>query len=227
MPRGRLLIFGGLFLVGLAIAWIANQRLQEPPLPPVKAVEIQTAPLCPWRSPEADLSFFFPGATGHKEEMRILSGVRPQLRKELGRLPTAEENALRVHRITSGDTLLGYIIAARAKGEHGAIELVMALNPEGKVRGTRCQRIREPETIATALQDKRWWGAFEGKGADDKFQPGEDLPDVPVEAKESALNIADCVRSVLILFRTSEGLQTPKVQTQAQVLLVTASHGHA
>jgi hypothetical protein len=208
MPRRRFFVIAGLFLIGLAVAFVLNQHFKEPALPAVRAFTVETAPLCPWRSPEADIAEFFPGVSEHQSETRILSGVRPQLTQELGRLPRAEENALQVHRISGeSKTLRGYIITARARGEHGAIELVMALEPDGTIRGVHCQRMREPESVARILRKDGWLGAFGAKDAGHKFQLGEDLPDVNAEAKESARNIAECVRSVLILFRTSERLR--------------------
>jgi hypothetical protein len=208
MPQGRLFVIAGLFLIGLTVAVVLNQRFKEPVLPAARAFTVETAPLCPWRSPETDIAEFFPGASEHKSETRILSGVRPQLAQELGRLPRAEENALQVHRISGeSKTVRGYIVTARARGEHGAIELVMALNEDGTIRGIHCQRMREPQSVARILREDGWLGAFAAKDAGHKFQVGEDLPDVNAEAKESARNIADCVRSVLILFRTSERLR--------------------
>ena len=67
MPRGRLILIAGLFLIGVAVAFVLNQCFKEPALPAVRTFTVETAPLCPWRSPEADLVEFFPSAVGCQE----------------------------------------------------------------------------------------------------------------------------------------------------------------
>src|SRR5437868_2078196 len=102
------------------------------PLPqPINSVPIEVAPLCPWRDPENDLRALFPAATGYTIETRILSGVRPEMARRLGRPPAPEENALRVYRIAASKQLAGWILTQRISGEHGAIELVLGLDDLG------------------------------------------------------------------------------------------------
>lgn len=165
---------------------------------------IEAAPLCPWRDPEGDLLRFFPGATGHREELKILSHLRVALIHDLGRPLTAEELLLRPYRITAGAAPLGSVLVRRVKGEFGAIELVLAVAPDGRVRGLRLQRQREPTSVAALLTSPRWLDAFQGKSADSPLRVGEDLPAVPRKARISADAIADGVRASLILFRAAE-----------------------
>jgi Na+-translocating ferredoxin:NAD+ oxidoreductase RnfG subunit len=156
--------------------------------------------LCPWREPETDLKLFFPEATRHELETRILSGLRLQLAARLGRTPTGDENALHVYRIYHDQTPLGTVLTRRAKGAFGAIELVLAVDTNGTVCGLRLQRLREPESIAVALQNPDWLRSFEGKRADSTFKLADNIPDVAAEARVSAEAITDGVRSLLILF---------------------------
>jgi hypothetical protein len=165
---------------------------------------IESAPLCPWREPERDLQRFFPGATGSHEELRILSHLRVALIHDLGRPLTAEELLLRPYRVLRGSERLGTVLVRRVKGEFGAIELVLAVTPDGRVRGLRLQRQREPTSIAAALTAPGWLGAFEGKTADSPLQPGEDLPRVSDTTRTSAVAVAEGVRSLLILLRAAE-----------------------
>src|SRR5436190_1298118 len=124
-----------------------------------KISEIELAPMCPWREPQRDLANFFPSATDYKRETRILSGMRPQLQQRLGRVPTAEENALLIHRVTNGSQSLGAVLTRRVKGEHGGIELVTAVDPSGTIRGVSIQTQREPDSIARKITDTNWLGA--------------------------------------------------------------------
>jgi hypothetical protein len=165
---------------------------------------LESAPLCPWREPERDLSRFFPGATGSQEELRILSHLRVALIHDLGRPLTAEEMLLRPYHIVKGAAPLGSVLVRRVKGEFGAIELVLAVQPDGRVRGVRLQRQREPEPVAAILTSSPWLGAFQGKTADSPLRVGEDLPAVPTEASVSAKAIAAGVRSSLILLRAAK-----------------------
>jgi hypothetical protein len=164
----------------------------------------EPAPLCPWREPEKDLKELFPKATRYEVETRILSGLRTELTHRLGRAPTGDENALRLYRVYNGTTVLGTVLTRRAKGEYGAIELVLATDANGRVSGVRLQRLREPEPIARVLEDPSWQLSLQGKDAESSWQLGQDVPQVPPEAQASARALLDGARSLLILLATAE-----------------------
>ena len=190
--------------LGIVVVWRVNHwsSASEPPVE-VKAAPPPAAPMCPWREPDADLKLFFPGADRCEIETRILSGLRVELAARLGRAPTGDENALRSYRICQGTNALGCVLTRRVKGTHGAIEIVLAVDPENRMRGLRLQRLREPESIAAALQNPDWLRAFAGKQADDSWKLGGDIPEVPADATESAGAIVAGVRSLLILLSTA------------------------
>jgi hypothetical protein len=164
----------------------------------------EAAPMCPWRDPASDLKQFFPDATRHAVETRILSGQRLELAERLGRMPTGDENALHVGRVYAGESLAGSVLTRRVKGEHGVIELVLAVEANGSVRGVRLQRLREPESIAQALQNLNWLRSFKGMRADSSWKLGEDIPGVPAEVCASATAVIEGTRSLLILLAASE-----------------------
>jgi len=196
-------IFGaGGFVLALGIVvWRVHDLSSAAELPAeVKAAPPAAAPLCPWREPETDMKLFFPGANHCEVETKILSGVRVELAERLGRAPTGDENALRLNRVCRGTNLLGTVLTRRVKGTHGAIEIVLAVDPENRVCGLRLQRLREPESIAAVIQNPAWLRAFAGKQAGDTWQLGGDIPDVSTEAHDSAAAIVEGVRSQLILF---------------------------
>ncbi len=173
--------------------------------------------MCPWREPESDLREFFPTATGYEVETRILSGLRPELAQVLGRPPSAEENALLLYRVHAGPTLLGMILTRRTKGTYGAIEMVLALDKEQKVRGLRLQRLREPEPVAQALQSPSWTSWFVGKDASSSWEPGAALENIPQEGRTSAGAVVEAARSLVLLAKVAECAPSPMVQ---------AAHSH-
>jgi hypothetical protein len=204
MARPVIFGAGALALLLAVVAWrISDLRSSEPPFEP-KTKPPQAAPLCPWRDPESDLKKFFPSATRCEPETRILSGRRLELAERLGRVPTGDENALHVYRCYEEQTPLGAVLTCRVKGGYGAIELVLAVGANGQVRGLCLQRLREPESIAVALQNSDWLRAFDGRGTDSSWQLGRDVPEVRPEARLSAEAIVDGVRSLLVLLATAD-----------------------
>ena len=201
----RALLWGSCAAVTLVVAgWWVQGRLTEPPAlfePPIR--QIEAAPLCPWREPEADLrDFFLEGAT-YVTETRILSGLRVELTQHLGRIPEPEENALTLHRVVRGTEKLGAVITRRVKGEHGAIELALAINSRDEVLGLRLQRLREPASVASQVQNPVWLAAFRGRTHNRGWE-SDDISGLPEEARGSALAIREGVRSLLVLHAAAE-----------------------
>jgi hypothetical protein len=197
--------------------WRMTQRLSTETFKDPTAKPPEPAPLCPWREPGMDLKAFFPGATRYVVETRILSGLRLELAQRLGRVPTGDENALRIYPVYRSDSPLGSIMTRRVKGEYGAIELVLATDTNRVVRGLRLQRLREPETIAGALQDTNWLNSFVGKSVEDLRHVGKALPGVAAEAQDSAAAVVEGVRTLMIL-------QAAADEPQARTLAETHHH---
>ena len=202
-----LLGLGILICVAGAVALLQPHLSDTGNIPVVNAIPVsQTtrhvetlAGLCPWRTPSEDLKTFFPSATAYREETLILSGRRIEVGKRLGHTPTGEENALKMFRILHDQTPLGAIVTRRVRGESGVIELVLAVGSDGKVIGIKIQRLREPDSVAQALQSAAWHSAFCGKTGDSGWKLGADIPDVIGEARSSANAILEGVRTALIL----------------------------
>jgi hypothetical protein len=178
--------------------WLRTPDSSEVPVQrSVRAIE--PAPICAWRNPESDLQRFFPGATGYETETRILSGRRLDLQRLLGRWPEADENSLRVYHVLREGGRAGSILSRRVKGEHGVIELLLALDTNGVVSGVAFQRIREPDEVTQALSAPAWLQAFNGKTVDADWRLGYAVPDLPPQAALSGRRIVDGVRSLLIM----------------------------
>lgn len=193
-------------LVLLAAVWTIERKpaqvdvLFEPVVP-----NIESAPLCPWREPDRDMRAFFPSATHYTNETRILSGIRVELTKLLGRMPEADENSLNLHAIFSGNQEIGCVITRRVKGEHGAIELAVGINPQEEISGFRVQRMREPEEIASVLRGEHWQTRFLGRKYDRGWQD-DDAMILPEAARFSGRAISEGMHSLLILRAAAERL---------------------
>lgn len=209
-PRPALWIALGLLVLSTIV--LATLRPADPyqglrhqqSTPPIEA-----APMCPWREPQTDLRLFFPGATGSTAETRVLSGKRLELTRRLGRPPSAEENALHLFRIRAANALLGSLMVRRVKGEHGAIELVIATDPQGAIQGVRVQRQREPQATAEILHSGAWLGRFRGLSADQIRESEPFFHGVPREAHVSAAAVVDGVHTQLILLSVAEQSGAP------------------
>jgi hypothetical protein len=209
--KSRLLsILTGAILFAAGLGWAVSYFTAGPDIPIAKATdrsfqrqEQPAAGLCPWREPEADRRLFFPNSTGFQEETLVLSGLRAEVERRLGRTHNGEENALRIHRILRRETPVGAVITRRARGESGVIEFVLALEQDGTIVGAKIQRLREPDAIAKALRSPEWLGAFHGKTGADSWQTGKDVPAVSAEARISAEALLSEARTALILFEVA------------------------
>jgi hypothetical protein len=204
MPRLWIWIIAAIIAVAAAVILGRVVSKDEPVLYEPDLTRIEAAPLCPWRDPEADMKRFFPEATGYTTETRILSGLRVELAERLGRRPEPEENALLLNRILRDTDEAGVVLTRRLKGEHGAIELVLALTGEGEVHGLRLQRIREPESITEQLNS--WLPTLVGRT---HRSPRKTKPAVPENALASASAIEDAVHSLLTLYECSKTRAAP------------------
>jgi hypothetical protein len=204
MGRAALYAAGLVLVGGASVNWWMNSRPDSRDLifEPHSRV-IEPAPLCPWRNPKSDLMAFFPQATRYRRETKVLSGERLRTQERLGRPPNAEENALLLYRAFQKDTPLGVILTRRVKGERGAIEIVLAVDADGAIRGIRLQRIREPDAVSQVLQSAAWLAGFVGTKAATVGPMAGDLPGLPPDAQRSGRAVLEGVRSLLILLDIS------------------------
>jgi hypothetical protein len=211
MPGGWLKGAAVVLALGAGAAlWLGSRSTGEPAPLLEFSPTVEAAPMCPWREPERDLRAFFPGAETYRTETRVLSARRLELTRLLGRAPTAEENALYLHQVDRDGRFDGTVLTRRVKGEYGAIEVVLGIGADGKVRGVRLQRQREPEPAGSALQSEEWLDRFRGRDARSGWSVGEDLPLPHPEAVASAEAVAEGVRSMLVLWETAMREPAPK-----------------
>lgn len=211
-------------LAVLALAGLAIGGCREPdgddPGELRDTVRIEGASMVPWRDPAGDVARWFPGADRSETEVRILSALRPELARRLGRPPTAGENALHLHRVLRGTHLLGEVATQRVKGESGAVELSVAFDSDRNLRGARLQRIREPAAVTAALGEA-WLDSFRGLIVDDIHPWRQRVGVLPPDAQLTARAIADGIRDLLILRELADApgaIRRPAPESSATLL---------
>ncbi len=205
MPRPQVLMGALLVISGTVGLWQfgGSDRYAETAYEPPSGLS-DPAPLCPWREPDADVGRFFIGANRKETVTLILSSRRLELARDLGRQPSGDENALRLYRVFRDQELLGGIMVRRVKGTHGAIEVVLAVTPQGRVSGVRLQRQREPAELASILGGAGFLGRFRGRCKERPWGSREDFGDLPAAAQPSANAIVEGIHSLLVLLAVAE-----------------------
>lgn len=179
---------------GAALYLARSSGATEAPRAP-HVTQVDVPPVCPWRNPEADMRRFYPGARGYHSERLSLSSHVLALTRRLGRRPASGELSLDRYVVEAQ----GRVLIRRVSGEYGAIELLLALDEGGRVRGMRLQRLREPEPVAHYLESPAWESRFAGRRAADLPAASAKMNGVPAAARASASSIAEGVRTLLIL----------------------------
>jgi hypothetical protein len=205
LPHRRWVGAFAVLVSGVLALWWTTHRTRTVEVvyqPPSRLVD--PAPICPWREPERDVREFFPEANRYETATRILSGKRLELQERLGRAPAPDEASLQLHEVFRGVEKVGTVLTRRVRGEHGAIELVLAVDGEHCVRGWRVQRLREPETVVAALESAGWRASLSGKSADVAWRLGQDIPDLPSVARVSGMAVLEGIRSLLVLLAAAD-----------------------
>jgi hypothetical protein len=191
----------GRVIIGCAVVFVAAilanrlvSHTEPPPFEP-RSGAVESLPVVPWIDEERDLRQFFPGADRAVTEKHPLSAQQTTLAQKLGRPLEPGENLLTFHRVLKSDQQIGAVIIRRVKGEHGAIDLVIAISENDTVNAVKIQRTREPEQILDALQKASAVSPWNDAAYDA----------LPSEAQISAKAIVDGVRSSLILYAARNG----------------------
>lgn len=117
-----------------------------------------------------------------------------------GKLDESEKSEFNVYEImgTSGGKpqRIGAILALAGKGEYGAIEVVIGVDPGDKVVGAYIQRSRERAT--RALQAPEFLEQFVGKTKDDALELGRDLEPTSPDAETGSRVVALAIKKMLV-----------------------------
>lgn len=151
--------------------------------------------LCVWRKPDQDIKQFYPGADTYRTDYKkVTSKQKVDIEKRIGTKLDPDESEFKFYYILKGDKQVGTILTHLGKGQYGAIEVVVALDNDGKVKGVGVQRDREKKRAE--LRSEKFLGQFKGKTKNDPIKTGADIK--PVQgAEKSSETVAFSVRKLL------------------------------
>ncbi|HEX5323743.1 MAG TPA: hypothetical protein VFW40_08150 [Capsulimonadaceae bacterium] len=204
MKRTFWIIFAAVCAVAVVAAVVVNHSADSLPQAetfhlhdvPVQAVD--SPGMLPWRDPKGDMRTFFPSATGYRLQPVAFSGIVQPIQQRLGSQAKLKVYGVYVYTILRHNSVCGTVSIQQADGEYGVIEVVVALNNEGRIAGVRLQRYREPDAIAKALTAPSWLAGFRGKDENSSLSIGDDIGKVPQDAMPSAQAVVGTVRSLVI-----------------------------
>lgn len=153
-----------------------------------------SAGMSAWRDPKHDLPALFPGATGYRQDTISIGRHKVDIQRRLGPDYHMDATALYVYRVERQGKDVGTVAVRRAAGPHGAIEVVAAVDPEGRIAGVRIQRLREPKEVAAAITDPAWLAGFRGMTAGSATM----AKPLPPNAVEAATAVQTALRDLLV-----------------------------
>lgn len=169
------------------------------------------AGVCIWRFPDKDIQKLFPQATGYKTEIVTYNEKqRAVIEKELGSKLDDDETQFNFYRILKDTIPIGLVLTHSAKGQYGAIEVVIGLNNEGEIIGLLIQRDRE--RLSKELRARKFLGQFIGKTVKSDFNDIVFIKGAETATKAVILS----VRKMLIV---NQVLGSKPVQVQVKDIL--------
>ena len=157
------------------------------------------ADVCVWRDPEKTMTQLFPEARDYKTvDRKISSAARARIEQLLGRKLESGESENWTHYTLVGATgsVLGSVIADAEKGDYGAIEIVLGIEPDGRVRGVYVQRSRERKS--KELSAPAFLAQFSGRKVGDASDDA--TLQVVAGAETASREIAFGVRKMLVFY---------------------------
>lgn len=159
---------------------------------------VEIAGICPWRNPNSDLKAYFPTANHYERRLLNMSDLRPDVLAELGPKTPMDSNGLYYYRVYRDSNWVGSVIVQRTAGEYGVVEYTAGVGQDGKIKGVRIQRLREPDLTVKTIEAPSWLASFSNKSTDGSFIVGKDIPPVPESAHQTAQSLADSVRRLIV-----------------------------
>jgi Na+-translocating ferredoxin:NAD+ oxidoreductase RnfG subunit len=151
---------------------------------PAYAVQYQTL--------EQAQKIMFPEATLFvRADVLMTNEVRQQIEKISG--VRVRNTMQQVWRAETGGKLLGWFVLDEVIGKHEFITYVVALLPEGSVKGIDILEYRE--THGSEIKNEKWRAQFVGKKQGDDFKLDEDIKNIS-GATLSCKNISNGVKRI-------------------------------
>lgn len=162
------------------------------------------ADVCVWRDPERTMQKIFPAARDYRTTtVKLDAGKVRSIEQALGgpyeEASAGEFNFYDIMGVVHGKPQkLGTLMALAGKGDYGVIEVVVGVDPSGKILGAYIQRSRE--RVTRALQSPAFLAQFNGKTTGDDFQVGTSLKPAAAEAETASRTVAQVIRKMMVLY---------------------------
>ena len=162
------------------------------------------ADVCVWRDPERTMQKIFPAARDYRTTtVKFDAGKIRSVEQALGRsfeeASAGEFNFYDIMGVVQGKPQkLGTLMALAGKGDYGVIEVVIGVDPNGKILGTYIQRSRE--RVTRALQSPVFLSQFNGKTTRDDFQVGTSLKPAAADAESASRTVAQVIHKMMVLY---------------------------
>lgn len=169
---------------------------------------IARADVCVWRDPDRTMARLFPDARDYvtiTKRVTLAAGKRIEaaLGRPLDHSEKAEFNFYDLRALRAGKvTPVGTAMALAGKGEFGAIEVVVGMDPAGTIRAVYIQRSRERSNKIIRSTD--FLRQFVGKTARDPLAFGADLNE-PKGAEVAAEAVRLTIRKMLLFHQELAG----------------------
>lgn len=160
------------------------------------------ADVCVWRDPDRAMSRLFPAARDYKTvDVKIGADALARIEKRLGKpLDPGERDSWIYYAITGKKgEMIGHVLTDAERGEYGAIELVMGVDPAGKTTSIYVQRSRERDKV---FKSKDFLARFIGKTVADPVSLGKDIEGARSIATEQ---VAFGVSKMLVMYDELRG----------------------
>lgn len=133
-----------------------------------------------------------------RADVMMTNEVRQQIEKAGG---VRVRNTLQqVWRAQAGSKMLGWFVLDEVIGKHEFITYVVALLPDGAVKGVDILDYRE--THGGEIKNERWRAQFSGKKAGDAFKLDEDIKNIS-GATLSCKNITNGVKRIVATYQVA------------------------
>jgi hypothetical protein len=178
----------------------------------MSALPLLAAVGCELNDPDRDVKRLFPESTGYKTLYASIrekggAGMLQRVEKRLGDnfkgLFETADIPYTLYRVYKGQAVIGFIHGVNQKGRYGGIQIVLALDPEGRILAFYFQRLTNSD--ARLLRDPDFGRQFVGLTLDDfaaydvatgRSQPGSKVAALSNPAPRAEDDFRACLRAV-------------------------------
>jgi hypothetical protein len=150
---------------------------------------------CDWRRPDSDMRQLFPEADDYHPIYKRPFELRDQIESRLGYKLWGWENLIRYYLIMKGDRRVGTIYVHLTPDN---TEVVVAINPDGSVRGVLLQRYLGSHRAE--FSSAKFLDQFRGKTLADPFVVGKDVKPACPQLEGMTGGLTLTVRKLLVFY---------------------------